>query len=53
LYFDGGPDLRTPVDNPTGVLDSMAMAHLLDLPGSVADLAGLGARRPGLAGALA
>jgi len=46
VYFDGGPDLRTPVDNPVGVLDSMGVAHLLDLPGSEPQLAGLGNRRP-------
>jgi len=46
LYFDGGPDLRTPVDNPTGIVDSMTMAHLLDLPGTAEELAGLGPRRP-------
>ena len=42
VYFDGGPDLRTPIDNPAGVLDSMGVAHLLDLPGSEPELAGLG-----------
>jgi arginase len=46
LYFDGGPDLRTPVDNPTGIVDSMTVAHLLDLPGAAAELAGIGRRRP-------
>lgn len=46
LYFDGGPDLRTPVDNPTGIVDSMTVAHLLDLPGAAAELAGIGPRRP-------
>jgi arginase len=44
VYFDGGPDLRTPVDNPVGVLDSMGMAHMLDLPGSEPELVGLGTR---------
>jgi arginase len=46
LYFDGGPDLRTPADNPTGIVDSMTVAHLLDLPGTAAELAGIGPRRP-------
>jgi arginase len=46
VYFDGGPDLRTPVDNPVGILDSMGVAHLLDLPGSEPKLAGLGTRKP-------
>lgn len=46
LYFDGGPDLRTPEDNPTGIVDSMTAAHLLDRPGAAAELAGIGRRRP-------
>lgn len=46
LYFDGGPDLRTPVDNTTGIVDSMTVAHLLDLPGTAGQLAGVGPRRP-------
>jgi arginase len=46
LYFDGGPDLRTPADNPTGIVDSMTVAHLLDLPGAATELAGIGQRRP-------
>src|SRR4051812_22203011 len=46
LYFDGGPDLRTPADNSTGIVDSMTVAHLLDLPGAAAELAGIGPRTP-------
>ena len=46
MYFDGGPDLRTPVDNPVGVLDSMGVVDLLNLPGSEPELAGLGTLRP-------
>jgi arginase len=46
VYFDGGPDLRTPVDNPVGVLDSMTVAHLLNLPGTEPELAGLGTHKP-------
>jgi arginase len=49
LYMDGGVDLFTPATNPTGILDSMAMAHLLDEPGAAAELAGLGRARPLLA----
>jgi arginase len=49
LYFDGGPDLRTPVDNPSGVMDSMGVAHLLDLPSAAPRVAGCGPRRPLLA----
>jgi arginase len=46
LYMDGGVDLFTPATNPTGILDSMAVAHLLDEPGCAAELAGLGPARP-------
>jgi arginase len=46
LYMDGGVDLFTPATNPTGILDSMAVAHLLDEPGAAAELAGLGPVRP-------
>jgi arginase len=34
------------VNNPVGVLDSMGVAQLLDLPGSEQELAGLGTRKP-------
>jgi arginase len=46
LYMDGGVDLFTPETNPTGILDSMVVAHLLDEPGTVPELAGFGPRRP-------
>jgi arginase len=46
LYMDGGVDLFTPATNPTGILDSMGVAHLLDEPGAAAELAGFGPRRP-------
>jgi arginase len=46
LYFDGGVDLRTPADNPTGVIDSMVVAHALDRPGAHPRLAGIGPRVP-------
>jgi arginase len=46
LYMDGGVDLFTPATNPTGILDSMGVAHLLDEPGSAPELAGLGQARP-------
>jgi arginase len=49
LYMDGGVDLFTPATNPTGILDSMVVAHLLDEPGAAAELAGIGPRRPLLA----
>jgi arginase len=34
VYMDGGVDLFTPATNPTGILDSMAVAHLPDEPNS-------------------
>ena len=46
LYMGGGVDLFTPATNPTGILDSMGVAHLLDEPGTAAELAGLGPARP-------
>jgi hypothetical protein len=44
--MDGGVDLFTPATNPTGILDSMGVAHLLDEPGTAVELAGLGLARP-------
>jgi hypothetical protein len=32
--------------NPTGILDSMGVAHLVDEPGTGVELAGLGPSRP-------
>jgi arginase len=46
LYMDGGVDLFTPATNPTGIIDSMVVAHLLDEPGAAPELAGLGRARP-------
>jgi arginase len=46
LYFDGGVDLRTPATNPTGILDSMGVAHMVGEPGSAEELAGIGPRMP-------
>jgi arginase len=46
VYFDGGVDLRTPLDNPTGILDSMGVAHMLGEPGSAEELATIGPRFP-------
>lgn len=47
VYVDGGQDLQLPADHPEEpILDSMGVAHLLDLPGTVDALAGLGTRRP-------
>ncbi|WP_217614149.1 arginase family protein [Cellulomonas sp. GbtcB1] len=50
VYLDGGQDLQLPADHPEEpILDSMGVAHLLDLPGTVDALADLGGRRPLLA----
>ncbi|WP_147796608.1 arginase family protein [Cellulomonas sp. Y8] len=47
VYVDGGQDLQLPADHPEEpILDSMGVAHLLGLPGTVDALAGLGPRRP-------
>jgi len=46
LYFDGGVDLRTPETNPTGILDSMGVAHMVAEPGANEELAGMGPRFP-------
>jgi arginase len=47
LYVDGGQDLMIPVDHPREpILDAMGVAHLLDLPGCVSELADVGPRRP-------
>jgi hypothetical protein len=47
LYVDGGQDLMIPADHPREpILDAMGVAHMLDLPGCVPELAGIGSRRP-------
>jgi arginase len=46
LYFDGGVDLFTPATNPTGILDSMGVAHMVGEPGVAEDLARIGPRYP-------
>ena len=47
VYVDGGQDLMIPVDHPDEpILDGMGVAHLLDLPGCVGEIADLGVRRP-------
>ncbi len=46
MYVDGGVDLYTPVDNPTGVLDSMGIAHMLGEPGTSNALSYIGPRYP-------
>lgn len=50
VHVDGGQDLQLTADHPEEpILDSGGVAHLLDLPGAAAELAGLGGRRPLLA----
>ncbi len=47
VYVDGGQDLQLLGDHPEEpILDSMGVAHLLDLPGAWEPLAALGPRRP-------
>ena len=48
FYLDGGPDLRTPADQPDGCLDAMGIAHLLGLPGTATALVDVCDRRPAL-----
>ena len=47
IYVDGGQDLMIPVDHPhEPILDAMGVAHMLDLPGCVPELAAIGPRQP-------
>jgi arginase len=46
LYIDGGPDLYTPETRTNGNLDATGVAHMLALPGHVAELAAVGPRVP-------
>jgi arginase len=47
MYVDGGQDLMIPTDHPEEpILDAMGVAHLLDLPGTVGEIAASGPRRP-------
>jgi arginase len=47
IYVDGGQDLMIPDDHPhEPILDAMGVAHMLDLPGCVPEIAGIGPRRP-------
>jgi arginase len=46
VYFDMHPDLNTPETVVTGTLDWMGTAHLLGLPGTSPELAGIGPRVP-------
>ena len=46
LYFDGHVDLNTPATSPSGILDSMGLAHIIGEPGTAAELSHIGARFP-------
>jgi arginase len=46
LYLDGGLDLRTPTDNPTGIHDSMGVAHMIGEPVAAEELSHIGPRFP-------
>jgi arginase len=46
VYLDAHPDLNTPESVVDGALDWMGVAHLLDIPGALPELAGLGPRMP-------
>src|SRR5215204_6505347 len=46
LYLDGGVDLYAPATNPTGILDSMGVAHMVGEPGVAEELSRIGPRNP-------
>ena len=46
VYFDLHPDLNTPETVGTGTLDWMGVAHMLGLPGTVPELAGIARLAP-------
>ena len=46
LYLDGGVDLFTPATNPTGILDSMSVAHMVAQEGAAEALGRIGPRFP-------
>lgn len=39
-------DLYTPETNPTGILDSMGVAHMIGAPGTAEEISGMGPRFP-------
>ncbi|MDQ2683694.1 MAG: arginase family protein [Chloroflexota bacterium] len=45
IYVDGGWDLSSPAMYPAGIMDSMGLGHMLDLP-NVTRLAGIAGARP-------
>ncbi|WP_431944216.1 arginase family protein [Micromonospora marina] len=46
VYVDGGPDLYTPETRANGNLDAMGLAHMLGLPGTLPEVAGVGPAVP-------
>ena len=46
LYFDGHVDFNTPVTSPSGILDSMGMAHIVAEEGTAEELSRIGPRFP-------
>lgn len=46
LYFDGHVDLNTPATSPSGILDSMGIAHMIGELGTADELSHIGPRFP-------
>jgi arginase len=46
LYLDGHVDLNTPATSPSGIFDSMGIAHMIGEPGSAEELAHIAERFP-------
>ena len=46
IYFDGHIDLNTPETSPSGIFDSMGVAHMIGIPGSNDRLSHIGNRFP-------
>jgi arginase len=46
LYVDGHVDLNTPVKSPSGILDSMGVAHMVAEEGTAEELSRVGPRFP-------
>jgi arginase len=49
LYVDGHADLNTPLTSPSGILDSMGVAHMVAEDGTAEELSRVGPRFPLLA----
>lgn len=46
MYVDGGVDLSTPADDPTGDMDAMGVAHMVAAEGTATALSQIGPRTP-------